>query len=281
VKVVYIASAAHSGSTLLDLMLNGHSGIVTVGEIKQLPRFVGGEKARKRCTCGAPSILECPFWSNVNAVVAEKSGGRTLRDLNIDTYRDVESFRRDNRLLFEAVGAVSGVGIVVDSSKDAARMQMLLDTPGLELLPIFLARNPKGQILSLFRSGERKARHFGGLPAMIGNYSRQNGAIHRILLNRPHLRIRYEELVRCPERILSSVMLRLGVEYEPQQLRFADHERHNVGGNRMRRQGSSELRLDEAWRRDLTLFQKVTIDIGTLPGRYAFRRLRGESGRQE
>lgn len=279
-KIVYIASSAHSGSTLLDLMLNAHSKLVTVGEIKQLPRFTAQDKAHKRCTCGAPTVLECPFWAKVAAEVHQRSAGRTLGDLKVDSYDDVEGFRADNRLLFDTVGAISGADIIVDSSKDNRRLKMLMGTPGLEVLPIFLVRNPKGQILSLRRSAERKLVEFGGgLAGLIGHYSYQNLSIYRIVRNRPHFLVRYEELVRNPTEILSSLMHWIGVEFQPQQLRFADHERHNVGGNRMRRKTSNELRLDEAWRHDLTFLEKVTIDIGTLPGRYAFRKLLTGSGR--
>lgn len=276
-KVVYIASSAHSGSTLLDLMLNGHSRGFTVGEIKQLPRYVGEDKLKKRCTCGAPSVLECPFWDKVNALVQER-WGRTLGDLNIDNYDDMDGCRRDNRILFEAVGAVSGAGFVVDSSKEAKRLEMLLETPGLDVFPIFLVRNPKGQILSVTRSSERKQKNLGGFTGLIGNYSYQNSRIHRIVRNRPHFRVRYEDMVRNTTAVLSSLMPMIGFEYEAQQRDFAVHERHNVGGNRMRRKMSNELRLDESWRRDLSFIQKVAIDIGTIPGRYAFRKQRHGSG---
>ncbi|MCW5716332.1 MAG: sulfotransferase [Bauldia sp.] len=276
-KIVYIASSPHSGSTLLDLMLNGHSRGFTVGEIRQLPRFVGPEQLMKRCTCGAPSILECPFWDKVNTLVRERTG-RTLSDLNIDTYRDLDACRRDNRILFEAVGAISGAAFVVDSSKDVQRLELLLSMPELDVLPIFLARNPKGQILSMTRSGERKQRQFAGLSGLIGFYSYQNSKIDRLVRNRPHFRVRYENLVRNPVAVLSPLMQSIGLEYEPQQQNFAVHERHNVGGNRMRRKTSNELRLDESWRRDLSFFQKVAIDIGTLPGRYAFRKQRPRIG---
>jgi hypothetical protein len=38
----------------------------------------------------------------------------------------------------------------------------------------------------------------------------------------------------------------------------------------MRRSRSSQLQLDEKWRDHLTLLQKLTIDAGTLLGRYPF-----------
>jgi hypothetical protein len=277
-KVVYIASSAHSGSTLLDLMLNGHSRGFTVGEIKQLPRYLGPNRIHNRCTCGAPSLMECPVWVRVDALVQERSGGRTLADLNIDGYDEIEGCRRDNLLLFEAVGAISGAAYIVDSSKEAKRLEMLLHSPGLEVLPIFLVRNPKGQILSVTRSGERKRQDRGALADLIGNYTLQNSMIDRIVRDRPHYRVRYEELVRDTTTVLSSLMRWIGFDFEPQQRDFAAHERHNVGGNRMRRQTSNELRLDESWRRELNFIQKVAIDIGTLPGRYALRRHRPRNG---
>ena len=278
-KIIYIASAAHSGSTLLDLMLNAHSRIVTVGEIKKLALYTRGYKAHKRCTCGSRSVLQCPFWNEVGAAIAELSPGRTLADLDVDSDKDLGTFHADNRLLFQAVGKVSGADIIVDSSKSRGRLEMLLATPGLEVFPVFLVRNPKGQILSLSRSAERKkkesAADFG---KFISNYSIMNVAIHQLLRRRPHFKVRYEQLVQRPAEVLSSLMTWIGVEYEPQQLNFADHERHNIDGNRMRRHSSSEIRLDDSWRRELNLIQKITIDIGTLPGRFPFLTRRGRAG---
>ena len=59
-KVVFIASLSHSGSTLLDVMLNAHPKVASVGELKQLVRFAQLDKTKNRlqCTCGAASILE-------------------------------------------------------------------------------------------------------------------------------------------------------------------------------------------------------------------------------
>ena len=45
-KILYITSLSHSGSTLLDVMLNAHPDIISVGEVKQLGRFARFEKPR-------------------------------------------------------------------------------------------------------------------------------------------------------------------------------------------------------------------------------------------
>ena len=91
--------------------------------------------------------------------------------------------------------------------------------------------------------------------------------------DRPHSVVRYEELVRNPEQVLSSLMRQLGLSFDPQQLEWASQVRHNVGGNGMRRSHSSELKLDEKWRDHLTLLQKLAIDAGTLLGRYPLRQI--------
>ena len=68
VRVIFIASLSHSGSTLLDLMLNAHPELVSVGELKQLSRYARFNKPNKldalaenyRCgtaTFGNPSMM--------------------------------------------------------------------------------------------------------------------------------------------------------------------------------------------------------------------------------
>jgi hypothetical protein len=59
--LVYIASDARSGSTLLDQLLGGHPAAVSVGELCRLSDFV---RRGDRCTCGEP-VHECPFWAPV------------------------------------------------------------------------------------------------------------------------------------------------------------------------------------------------------------------------
>src|ERR1700683_4878467 len=54
-KAVFILGCGHSGSTLLDLLLYGHSQIFGVGELER-------SRAEATCTCGLPAP-ECPIWS--------------------------------------------------------------------------------------------------------------------------------------------------------------------------------------------------------------------------
>ena len=131
-----------------------------------------------------------------------------------------------------------------------------------EVFPIFLLRNPKGQINSMLRKGQHDVRE------LARRYVRTNQKIYSLIKGRPHAVIHYEQLVSSPKPNLGALMQGLGLSFDPAQLRWAAHERHNVGGNGMRRRNTNELRLDDAWRRQLSLSQKMAIEIGTLSGRY-------------
>ena len=78
--------------------------------------------------------------------------------------------------------------------------------------------------------------------------------------------------MRSPEQVLGALMQQLGLSFDPRQLDWASQVRHNVGGNGMRRTNSSELKLDDKWRDEFTLLQKLAIDAGTLFGQYPFAR---------
>ena len=263
-KVIFIASLSHSGSTLLDLMLNAHPDVVSVGELKQLGRFARREKVHRKlqCTCGAASLWACDFWRQVSAHT-ERAVGRTIGELNVEDYNNQERFAEDNVALFQAISEMSGKRYIVDSSKHAVRLSLLLENPALEVLPIFLLRDPKGQICSSQKTSSSIIR-------LIGNYVRTNREIYDLVKHRPHSVVRYEQLVRSPEQVLTVLMEDLSLSFDPRQLEWASQVRHNVGGNGMRRSRSSELQLDEKWRDHLTLLQKLTIDAGTLLGRYPF-----------
>jgi len=282
VKILYITSLSHSGSTLLDVILNAHPDIISIGEVKQLGRFARFEKprapqgpTRKRvkriraghpCTCNAESLWKCPLWSKVSELT-EASCGHKIDQLNVENYRDVEGFNRDNVALFKAVAKASGKNYIVDSSKHRDRLSLLMAIPELDVFPIFLLRNPKGQILSSLR------KNLGDLSKLIYRYVLTNREIHDLVKPVPHAVVHYERLVRHPERTLSTLMHRIGLEFDPQQLDWANQIRHNVGGNHMRWGEESKLSLDEAWREQLTFAQKFAIDTGTVAGRYPFLRM--------
>jgi hypothetical protein len=65
--LVGIASACHSGSTLLDMLLGNHSRIVGTGEMNRLTLYAED----RICTCGE-TVVACPFWSSVRVAVSQR-----------------------------------------------------------------------------------------------------------------------------------------------------------------------------------------------------------------
>jgi hypothetical protein len=260
-RVIYIAGAAHSGSTLLDLMLNAHPDIVSVGEVLKLNRRIkrkrSGVERSVRCSCGSP-ISQCGFWEDVDRRVRE-TDGRKLVELELQENSASESHRAANSVLFRGISHVSQKDFVVDSSKLPARLAQLMSLSDINLYPVHLVRDPRGQLASVIDQL--------GLIRGILNYEVVHMQIRRLLRSVPHGVVRYEDLVGDPEATLSNVLRPLGLSFHPRQLAWAEQVKHSVAGNHLRMKKSSELVLDETWRHRLSRWQQLAIECGTLTSR--------------
>lgn len=241
-RVLYIASLPHSGSTLLDLLLGSHSAVHGLGEIQALKRYVApGQEAlpdrRRQCTCGASSVWLCPFWSAVDATLG-LSGIEGLQALNIAA-EDEETFRRDNSALFRAIAEVAQKRVLVDSSKCLTRLRRLFGIPGLTLLPVFLHREPAGQIASMVRK-------YGDVGKQIESNINASAELLDFFWDRTDPFVSYATLTANPRAVIARLLLPLGLEFEEAQLDWTAHAHHNIGGNRMRFSGASEIRRDDS-----------------------------------
>lgn len=256
-RVIYIAGASHSGSTLLDMMLNAHPEIVSLGEVYKL--HIAPRKLRTkiyfRCSCGADSVSRCPFWIRVNELTL-KAANESLSELDLQNYRDLDGRTAPNAVLFRAVAEAAQESFVVDSSKSPRRLSYLMQVKGLDVYPIHLIRDPKGQICSALR---KRSNFFKSLL----HYEVVHEQLRRRLKSVPHTVVRYEDLVREPERTLRVVLEPLGLEFDPRQLQWAEQEKHLVAGNSIRRTTTSKLVLDERWKESLSPRQKLLIEFGT------------------
>lgn len=71
---VYIASRGHSGSTLLERLLDNHSEFTAMGEIEKLSlQYIRHREGKYpgRCSCGLVP-MECPSWRKVAAAIAKE-----------------------------------------------------------------------------------------------------------------------------------------------------------------------------------------------------------------
>ena len=152
VTPIYIAGRAHSGSTILTVILNGHPQIQGCGEV--LDALARGP--HEECSCGA-KIRECPQWSQVFTAYRVRSG----RDLEEDIPKlyeltDIRQFgsalrskpevpddkwsfyAQATRDLNDTIADVFDVSAFVDSHKEYTRgLMMLRSDPSAKVIHIY------------------------------------------------------------------------------------------------------------------------------------------------
>ena len=267
-RIIFIASLPHSGSTLLDLLLGSHSQIESLGEISKLKRYAEAPRdaaprgGKQQCTCGAPNVWQCPLWRRVDEFLRSR-GTSGLRGLDVGSSSQ-RRFREDNGLLYEAVLEVAAKKFVVDSSKSVRRLRMLMAVDAFDLHPVFLYRQPHGQINSMVRK-------YGDPDHALATNVRMNMELLDTLRGRPFVAIRYEKLVLDPREEMLRILKPLGLEFEDQQLEWARLPHHNLAGNAMRFSGNGVLRQDDSWRRTMApeLIERVDRAIASLELRLA------------
>jgi hypothetical protein len=75
VTLVAIASAGHSGSTLLDLLLGNHPEVCSAGEMNRLTLHAPD----RVCACGA-TVTACDYWNRVRSVITRnRKAGSPMR----------------------------------------------------------------------------------------------------------------------------------------------------------------------------------------------------------
>ena len=270
-RVLYITSRGHSGSTLLSLLVSGHSQVVSAGELKMLSN---PDPQRRLCSCHRQVPSQCPFWGAVEQRVREQVGC-SLDQLQLVDGGDDTTFLRHNEALFTAIAQVSGSALIVDSSKSLPRLSRLLTVEGqgaaFELHPVHLHRGPFGSMNSARKRGDalRKAAY---------NYTRLFFLTRQRLRGVRALRVYYERLAADPRLEMARVMAWLKLPLEDGQFQWRDGVRRDIHGNDMRFGSSDQIRVDQSWRHQLTWAQKLGVLAWTLPVRlrspWLFRRVR-------
>ncbi|MGW8369152.1 MAG: sulfotransferase family protein [Gammaproteobacteria bacterium] len=67
-KLLYLVSSPHGGSTLLSLVLARHSAASNLGEFTFMPKVLAN---RESCTCGVP-VVECPHFAKLFAAIRDR-----------------------------------------------------------------------------------------------------------------------------------------------------------------------------------------------------------------
>ena len=268
-NVALISGSGHCGSTLLDFMLDSHSKITGVGEVMHFYSAQYGKKVP--CACGKERPA-CDFWSTVKA--PELGQDQTLyayrKPLDFVMNRNrfwtreengkyriplaQEAYLEQNENLYHAIHASAKPAVLVDSSKNVDRLNLLARSSAFQLTVIHVVRDGRGVVWSYMKKGTPFTRALARW--VVANLKvmwisrRENVRI---------MRVRYEDLVHAPEATLKMILKRWELGWEPGMLDFRAHEHHQMGGNRMRlkKNEKSTLREDLSWKQNLTFWQKM------------------------
>lgn len=185
IKIVYVLSAAYSGSTLLGLALGKHSKITNLGEVINLESDYAEQT---RCTC-KESLSACPFWLSVKNSVERQSEKRLSFNLSRSGKREhldrrggwqkiqlllgrrlestygeayITRYRMKNENFFASVlQGHSDAHYLVDLSKSAERLDILLSSNKLDVWCIYLRRDPIKVYASTVKRPKRTRRFLG------------------------------------------------------------------------------------------------------------------------
>jgi hypothetical protein len=297
-SAIFVLSDMRSGSTLLDQLLGAHSNIISLGEVHWLTAYALEDRTiydpvyELVCTCGQ-SVPRCGFWTKVAL-----SLGRPLESLHLRptfaanrfgrapirlVYRYPALFRfrlmqrmfdgpqvaRDSIELFDAVRAVSGRSLVVDSSKSPFRFRAVHDAqPGMTCA-ILLARDYRAVVHSKMKRG------YSLEAAAIGwrNRMTQIEALTEDLPPGRMVRLRYEDLCEDPEKELARICRFLQLEFSPAMLTRPTDNIHHIGGSPSKFDPARvAISMDTAYRQ---AFEPATLArlralVGDVAGKWAY-----------
>jgi hypothetical protein len=286
---LFIFSAGRSGSTLLDLMVGAHPKVASLGEITYLPRSF---KRNAMCSCGlpvrecsfwdtlaekirqrmGPDLRKAPYdldlgfmyathhvdrdkqtppyvlgWKLLHALfmLRTRLGIALLDPLLSKLYRTIDN----NFSLFDLVREEANAAVVVDSSKAYVKGLAMYRRRPERVRAILLSRDGRGVLYSRMREGILRE---AGLKVWQTYYSRALPLIEKSIRPEHLLRVKYEELVSDPAGSANRIFEFLGLPKLEGDIAFASRVQHMPEGNDTRLRGLSNIKLDEAWRREMS-----------------------------
>jgi hypothetical protein len=192
--------------------------------------------------------------------------------------------QKRNLALAESLLAVTGARVVVDSSKVALRLKYLLSIPLLNIKVIRVIRDGRAVSLTYMDdwnfadssdpslrgggSGNQRKPPRRNMTEAAREWKRSNEAADCLVARLPRsqwINVRYEDLCAAPLPTLQKLCQFLDLDPGRINLDFRSRQQHVIG-NGMRFDSSSEIRLDERWRtnlspEDLDVFNQIAGDL--------------------
>jgi hypothetical protein len=297
-KVLYIAGAHRSGTTLLSDILGSYDSVTGTGELHEL---WAGLLSGRPCGCGR-SLLWCPVWGAVierlrrpqaspdwtpSDAVAWRN--RTARVWHTPALvartaaRPRAVQQRDPYALliaatYRAVAETQGSRVVVDSTKVPAGAALLVGMPEIESYVLHMVRDPRATVYSwatiksagvaqqtddLRPVGATRATlrwlAYNGLSELLGYSFRSR-----------YLMLTYEQFMNSPQETLATIGTWIGEKLHPDPFRTDGMldigSSHSVAGNPSRfANGPRPVKLDDSWVDKMSAGKKLYVSMFTTP----------------
>lgn len=287
-RYIYICATSRSGSTLLDMLLGGHSKGASLGEFSFLGKAIA---LKQTCGCGA-TVVDCEKWNKVYTQLKSDKGidlkqnpyefrqWDTRAAVVIDYAQQTRSYVFFSKLrtvinklhfilpvLFSPkVPKLRRIGIentiylydvilkgwnksfVIDSSKNYLQAISLYKRAPKKTKIILLTRDGRGVFCSRYHSGFTKQESFKG---WYKYYSKAFDYLSRHICSNDLYVLRYEDLMADLEGELKKICDWAGIEYESQMSDLSSGVRHLVNGNGTRFKRDKGVKFDERWKTEL------------------------------
>lgn len=257
-RIIYIAGYSRSGSTIVDMILNGADNALSTGELTYLHEDAG--KPGRHCTCGE-CYSACPIYgpwlaqrpSEEGDLVRSIEGRSGLERLLAGglSKQIASSYRDYATSLFTHLQAQSGSDVIVDSSKsakDAAGRPIALHRlAGLDVKILHLTRDPRSTVRSYLDRGSNWVLEGHRAPKLLESWrpivgwtlaNRVAAQVGIAVGPERYLHVRLEDLLQNPSEILARIGRFAGLDLGKVTQRVLANEPflagHNVGGNRTR-----------------------------------------------
>jgi hypothetical protein len=302
-RLIFIAGAGKSGSTLLARILGTVPGFLHVGELARL--WERGLRDNQLCGCGTP-FRECLFWTGVLAdVFGEGADLDECAEQVLRAWRRADSLTKATIMAFPKLGGraaldygdilrrvlqsirrVSGADVIVDSSKRASHGLLLTRIDELTVDCLHLVRDSRGSCHSGARRRVRPEIHWDVAYMGVGRPWKQalrwdfRNALVSLVAARSHdsLRVRYEDFAAQPVEVATGILRDLelpGAVPPPARQAAANGSgavsvvlppEHSISGNPMRfESGEVAVKVDDEWRTAMPRRDRIAVTLLSAP----------------
>lgn len=287
---VFICSAKHSGSTLLDLLLGSHLSAMSLGEITHLPKNLALNTV---CSCGRP-VRECEVWSKIVAKLATLPQFARIHEdpyqLYLGLFEASTVIDRRHQTVWRKLyrrgicaasyaywrwnarplaafaaplfGGARNKRTLYAVVAESTRKPVLIDSSKhyLEAVALYRSAPKHTKVVLLIRDGravfysalKRGCSRRSALNAWRHTYRRALPLLREHIEPHDLLTVRYEDLATAPAQELQRVCAFIGIPYDESMLEFRSRPHHVVNGNDMRLASATAIKADYKWRSQLS-----------------------------